>query len=198
VTQDNVHRFARAGFVAAAPDHYFRRPAGEENEASLRGVRDVDFIDTVAATLAHLNAMPSVEKGNVGIFGQCMGGRTAFLSAATFPLNACCALYSGGIMAARGGDGPAPIELLQNIHCPIIGFFGNDDTHPTPEEVDKIAARLAAHGKSFTFHRYDGAGHAFQNFREKSYRKEASDDAWAKLMPFFQAALKAKAVQPAG
>jgi carboxymethylenebutenolidase len=196
VTQDNVHRLARAGMVAAAPDHYFRRPPGEENVESLRGVRDVDFHDTVEATIAHLNSLASVEKSNIGIFGQCMGGRTAFLISSTFPMKACCALYSGGMMQPRG-DGPAPIDLLQNIPCPVIGFFGNDDQNPSPADVDRIAATLKSHGKSFTFHRYDGAGHAFQNFREASYRKEASDDAWAKLIPFFQASLKVRAAQVA-
>ena len=197
VTQDNVHRLARAGMVAAAPEHYFRRPPGEENAASLRGVSDADFHDSVEATIARLNALPSVAKGNIGIFGQCMGGRTAFLISSTFPMKACCALYSGGMMAARGGDGPAPIDLLGNIACPIIGFFGNDDTNPSPSDVDRIAATLKGHGKTFEFHRYDGAGHAFQNFKEKSYRKEASDDAWSKLIPFFQKTLVVKAPQAA-
>jgi carboxymethylenebutenolidase len=83
--------------------------------------------------------------------------------------------------------------MLQNIDCPIIGFFGNDDQNPSPADVDRIAATLKGHGKTFAFHRYDGAGHAFQNFKEANYRKEASDDAWAKLIPFFQAALKVRA-----
>jgi carboxymethylenebutenolidase len=197
VTQDNVHRLARAGMVAAAPEHYFRRPKGEENIDSLRGVSDADFRDSVEATIAHLDAMPSVQKGNIGIFGQCMGGRTAFLISSTFPIKACCALYSGGMMQPRGGDGPAPIDLLRNIQCPVIGFFGNDDQNPSPADVDRIAATLRSHGKEFAFHRYDGAGHAFQNFKEGSYRKEASDDAWAKLIPFLQSALKVRAPQTA-
>jgi carboxymethylenebutenolidase len=192
VTQDNTRRLAEAGMVAAAPEHYFRRPRDEENIASLRGVTDADFRDSVEATIAHLNALPSVDKGNIGIFGQCMGGRTAFLISSTFPMKACCALYSGGMMQPRG-DGPAPIDLLQNIACPVIGFFGNDDQNPSPADVDRIAATLKGHGKSFAFHRYDGAGHAFQNFKEESYRKAASDDAWAKLIPFFQSALKVRA-----
>lgn len=192
VTQDNAQKLARAGMVAVAPEHYFRRPQGEENIKSLQGVTDADFHDSVAASIAYLNEQPSVEKGNLGIFGQCMGGRTAFLISSTFPMKACCALYSGGMMQARG-KGPAPIDLLQNITCSVIGFFGNDDQNPSPADVDRIAATLKGHGKNFAFHRYDGAGHAFQNFKEASYRKEASDDAWAKLIPFFQSALKVRA-----
>jgi len=192
VTQDNAQRLARAGMVAAAPEHYFRRPKGEENIDSLRGVTDADFHDSVASSIAHIHSLPLVEKGNIGIFGQCTGGRTAFLISSTMPMKACCALYSGGMMQARG-EGPAPIDLLQNIGCPVIGFFGNDDQNPSPADVDRIAATLKTHGKNFAFHRYDGAGHAFQNFKEASYRKAASDDAWAKLIPFFQSALKVRA-----
>lgn len=70
--------------------------------------------------------------------------------------------------------------------CPVIGFFGNEDTRPSPGDVDEYAAALEAAGKSFEFHCYDDAGHAFQNFTsDERYRKDASDDAWTKVLAFF-------------
>ena len=52
--------------------------------------------------------------------------------------------------------------------------------------------RLEAGGKSYEFHRYDGAGHAFQNFaNEERYREDASEDAWAKAIAFLDRHLKA-------
>ena len=46
-------------------------------------------------------------------------------------------------------------------------------------------------GVAHEFHCYDDAGHGFQDFmNEERYRQEASDDAWRKLMNYFDARLK--------
>jgi carboxymethylenebutenolidase len=67
----------------------------------------------------------------------------------------------------------------------VIGFFGNDDTNPSPADVDEYSAALSAAGINHEFHRYDGAGHAFQNFpMPERYREEASEDAWNKVLNF--------------
>ena len=56
--------------------------------------------------------------------------------------------------------------------------------------MDDLAAALSAAGVPHTFHRYDGAGHAFQNFpSEEKYRHEASEDAWDKVLAFLNKTL---------
>jgi carboxymethylenebutenolidase len=66
-----------------------------------------------------------------------------------------------------------------------MGFFGNEDRNPTPADVDDYSAALSAAGVSHTFHRYDDAGHAFQNFPSaERYRESASEDAWEKVLAF--------------
>ncbi len=68
----------------------------------------------------------------------------------------------------------------------MIGIFGNDDQNPSPADVDDLAAALATAGIEHEFHRYDGAGHGFQDFvNEERYRKEATADSWDKLFAFF-------------
>ena len=67
-----------------------------------------------------------------------------------------------------------------------MGFFGNEDQNPSPEDVDDYAEALSKVGVEHTFHRYDGAGHAFQSFNsEEYYRYNASEDAWEKVLDFF-------------
>ena len=45
---------------------------------------------------------------------------------------------------------------------------------------------LTEAGVPHEFHRYDGAGHGFQNYSNPDrYRPEASEDAWKKLLGFF-------------
>lgn len=72
----------------------------------------------------------------------------------------------------------------------MAGFFGNDDQNPSPEDVDAFGAALVAAGVPHEFHRYDGAGHAFQNFpTPERYRPEQSEDAWAKALDFLRRTL---------
>ena len=81
---------------------------------------------------------------------------------------------------------PAPITLADRIRCPVLGIFGNDDQSPSPEDVDDYAAALEAAGVAHEFHRYDGAGHGFQDFTNADrYRETQSEDAWTKAIEFF-------------
>ena len=67
----------------------------------------------------------------------------------------------------------------------MIGLFGNDDTNPAPADVDDYGRALSAAGGAHEFHRYDGAGHAFQSFNNpERYRPQASEDAWGKALAF--------------
>jgi carboxymethylenebutenolidase len=94
--------------------------------------------------------------------------------------------YGGNIMKAWG-DGPTPFDLTPYVHCPIAGFFGNEDANPSPADVDRLSTQLDKYRKAHEFHRYDGAGHAFLNFGNPvTYREGPARDAWQKLIPFLQ------------
>jgi carboxymethylenebutenolidase len=79
----------------------------------------------------------------------------------------------------------APIDYTAQLSAPLLGIFGNDDTHPSPEQVDRHEAELKRHGKEYEFHRYDGAGHGFFYYHTPMYRPEAAMDGWAKVFSFF-------------
>ena len=64
-------------------------------------------------------------------------------------------------LAVQGKLEPKGKAAEESIACPVIGFFGLDDTNPSPADVDTIDAELTRHGKAHEFHRYAGAGHAF-------------------------------------
>jgi carboxymethylenebutenolidase len=77
------------------------------------------------------------------------------------------------------------------MNCDMIGIFGNDDQNPSPADVDDLDAALTKAGIAHDFHRYDGAGHGFQDFCNKDrYREEQSADAWQKMITYFDARLK--------
>ena len=88
-------------------------------------------------------------------------------------------------------SGPAPIELADHIKCPVLGIFGNEDQNPSPEDVNDYEAALDTAGVANEIHRYDGAGHGFQDHtNDGRYRKEQAEDAWEKAIGFFDGLLK--------
>jgi carboxymethylenebutenolidase len=186
-TKDRADRLAQAGFIAAAPDLFHRYP---EAENPLERIDDIELEADITATIAHLKAKSECN-GTFAILGHCMGGRVAFLGASLDPAYAAAAVYYCGNMFKVWGKGAKPpFDLLSGVRGRVIGFFGNDDKNPSPEDVDKIDAELTRLRIDHEFHRYDGAGHAFQNFtREDQYREEVEKDSWSKTLVFLKDAI---------
>src|SRR6185436_6699749 len=80
----------------------------------------------------------------------------------------------------------APIDLTPQLNAPIIGLFGNDDTGPSPAQVNQHEQALKENGKTYVFHRYDGAGHGFFYYHMPAYRQQAAMDGWNKVDDFFR------------
>jgi carboxymethylenebutenolidase len=179
-----VQDLAGNGYVAATPHLHHRRPAGEDTKESIAHLDDNHIVADLNATVDMLKAMDNVDSGRMAIAGHCMGGRVSFLGAASIDAFKCnVAYYSGNMFKAMGtGDAP-PFEKLGNLRGPSLGFFGNDDENPSPDDVDRIDARLTELGIGHEFHRYDGCGHAFQNFTNpQGYRAAATADSFAKMI----------------
>ena len=63
--------------------------------------------------------------------------------------------------------------------------------NPSPKDVDDYSDALSKAGVEHVFHRYDGAGHAFQSFNNQDcYRYKYSEDAWDKVLSFFAEKLR--------
>ena len=189
--QDIVIRLMDEGYCAIAPDlHHRDANVHDEPQVRMARLRDNNIRLDLDTATKHLRGMPQVDPKRTGTIGFCMGGRVAFLHAGQdAALRAAVVFYGGNIMKAWG-DGEPPINSAANINCPVLGLFGNDDNNPSPQDVDTISAELDKHGKTYVFHRYDGAGHAFLNTTRPSYRPEAAADAWAKCINWLDGHLK--------
>jgi carboxymethylenebutenolidase len=60
-----------------------------------------------------------------------------------------------------------------------------DDANPDVEQVNRTEAELKRLGKSYEFHRYDGAGHGFFCSERPNYRQAQAVDGWQKVWGFF-------------
>ncbi len=189
-TKSVVERLAGQGYLVAAPDVYHRCPAGTPPAERKALLRDREVVADVAATVDHLCVRRDVAANRTAVMGHCMGGRMALLSAGRLPRFRACIVYYGGSVNRAWGDGPTAFETLRNINCPVLGFFGNLDKHPSPADVDQIDAELTAHAIAHTFHRYVDVGHGFQNpEHDTPAERAASEDAWEKTFAFLRQTL---------
>lgn len=186
-TLKTAERYAQNGYVVAVPFIFHWWPKTDGIEVKRDGFRDDWTAKDLTAAFDLLAARSDVDAERIGMIGHCWGGRVAWLGACHNPkLKACIVFYGGRVKLVMGPDGTPPaIDLANRIACPVAGFFGNDDANPTPEDVDDYEAALAAAGVEREFHRYDGAGHAFQSFNNLDrYHHGASEDAWTKALDF--------------
>lgn len=191
-------RLAEHGFLAAVPDLFHRGPAcfstEELGQRRRERMSDPQVIGDVNVALSHVQAQPYVQPDRIGIIGFCMGGRVSYLMAATSPaIQAAADFYGGGVH--RGEGGPSPLELTSHIRCPVIIFDGEEDAHPSPEEVRQTEAELARQGIVHEVHIYPGVGHAFMSASGSRRRPDVIDDAWSRLLDWFRQYV---AAEPAG
>jgi carboxymethylenebutenolidase len=175
--------FAAEGFRVAIPDISHRQNPEVPIRDRKQFLTDTEIVADMRTAMAFLGS-----GSGVFILGHCMGGRHAFLGASCIPeVTGAIPYYSADMFEAWGGT-PSPYDLLGKIHCPVIGFFGDKDRNPCPEDVDRMAESLSAHGVKYTFHRYPDVGHAFQQNAERSIEeRKAADDSTRKTIAFLNA-----------
>lgn len=185
-TLKTAERLAENGFLVAVPFIFHWWPKSEDIQIKRSESRDDWMVADIKATYDMLSRLDTVNSDKIGIVGHCWGGRVAWLGACHIPdLKACAMFYGGRIKSAMGEGNPPPIDLADNIKCPLVGFYGNEDHSPSPEGVDSYSAALTAANVEHTFYRYDDAGHAFQNFPSpERYKEKPSEDAWEKVLAF--------------
>jgi carboxymethylenebutenolidase len=113
-----------------------------------------------------------------------MGGRTAFLAAATVPVACAVSYYGGGIapnpmtggLLARAGD----------IQAPCLFFWGGLDKHITPEQTLAVTQAMREAGKVWTSVEFSFADHGFSCDARASYNAEATKQAWAMTLAFLE------------
>ena len=133
--------------------------------------------------------------GKIGVIGMCSGGRHTFLAACTLQgIDAAVDCWGGGVVCPPESLTPQrpvqPLDYAENLGCPLLGIFGNEDRNPTPADVDVLEARLKELGKTYEFYRYDGAGHGIWYYDRPMYRQEQAMDSLEKTLNFFERYLK--------
>ena len=194
---DVANRFARAGYLALAPELFVRQgDAQSYGEISkllaeiINKVPDAQVIGDLDATVAWAGANGGDLK-RVGITGFCWGGRQTWLyTAHSKHIKAGVAWY-GRIVGAPNALMPTnPIDIAASLNGPVLGLYGGADSGIPLETVEQMKSALAkgnAASKASQFVVYPDTPHAFHADYRPTYRKAAADDGWQRCLAWFKA-----------
>ncbi|GAA3399490.1 dienelactone hydrolase family protein [Paenibacillus hodogayensis] len=139
------------------------------------------FVEQIVAAAAFLRDTYAPSRGQgVASVGFCLGGGlSAALAAKDDQLRGAVIFY---------GSLPPTIPV-EPIRAKLLGFYGEQDKRIT-EAVPEFAQKLAAAGKSFEYHVYPEAPHAFFNDSRPAYHVRSARDAFVRTLSFLQSVLE--------
>ena len=156
-----VDLYAKLGFVALAPDIFFRIKPGldigysaKEMQEGMGYYQKLDFdqaVEDLYGVVQSMRAMPEVV-AKVGSIGYCMGGQLSFRLAVKNLVDAGVAYYGGGVEPF--------IDQVENLRTPLIMHFAERDNHIHMSTVEKVQEALISK-RSAAVYVYEGADHGF-------------------------------------
>jgi carboxymethylenebutenolidase len=166
---------AEQGFVAVAPDLFWRQEPGVDLSVTsdadwqhgLRlyqaydrdaGVRDIkDTLDAVAK-------LPECT-GKVAVLGYCLGALMVFLTAVRYSADAAVAYH--------GSDTEKYLGEVDGLNTPLLMHLGEEDEFISKAAQAEIKAALAKKPNT-TVYSYPGQSHAFSRHGGAHYNAEAA------------------------
>jgi carboxymethylenebutenolidase len=191
-----ICKLAQHGFATISPHLYHRFGPGTPDDAAARqrsagGAPDDEVQGDIQGGVDFLRAQHD-SNGKVGIIGFCFGGRQVYLAACRLTgIDAAVDCWGGSVIVEDPAQltparPVAPIEFTASMTAPLLGLFGNDDTNPDVDQVNRTEEMLKSLGKTYEFHRYDGAGHGFFAIDRPNYRYEQAVDGWNRVFAFYE------------
>ena len=195
--QDVCRRFAKLGYMAIAPALYARQgevkdltDSREINTKIYSKIPDTESMTDLDSTVA----WAAKNRGNtkkLSITGFCWGGRIVWLYAAHNRQVKAGAAWYGRLVPTPNSpvndlQPTTPIDHVKELKVPVIGFYGGLDTGIPLDSVQRMQDELKKGKSRSEIVVYPNAKHGFHADYRESYNKQASEDAWAKLLAWFR------------
>ena len=193
---DTARRFAKAGYMAIAPELFARQGDPTKYNAMADLIREVVSKVPDGQVMADLDGMVAWARANggnadkVAITGFCWGGRITWLYAAhSKNVKAGVAWYGRLVGQASDLNPKHPVDVVGSLSGPVLGLYGGADTGIPLDTVERMKVALktgspAAQKSEFVV--YDGAPHAFHADYRPSFRKEPAEDGFKRCLDWFK------------
>ena len=189
---DVARRFARAGYLALAPELFVRQGDAQSYGEIAKLMAEVIAKVPDAQVMADLDATvvwAAQQKANTAkllITGFCWGGRITWLYAAHNPAVKAGVAWYGRLVGVVNEFSPRhPTDLVGELKAPVLGLYGGLDTGIPLDTVEAMEKALQEKGsaaaKQSVIHVYDNAPHAFHADYRPSYHKAEAEDGWQRL-----------------
>lgn len=191
--KDVTRRLAKLGYLAIAPELYFRQgdPSRVASVEQLRSeivskVPDAQVLSDLDATLAWAQDHGG-DPHRLGITGFCWGGRITWLYAAHQDRIKAAVAWYGRLLGDRNLLTPRhPVDVAALLKAPVLGLYGGKDEGIPLPTIESFKAALKAVDSPSSVHVYADAPHAFYADYRPSYRKEAAQDGWSRMLDWFR------------
>lgn len=192
--RDVCRRLAKLGYMAIAPELYYR----QGDVSKLESVQDI--ISKVVSKVTDEQVMSDLDAAarwaeksgfgdtkRLGITGFCWGGRVVWLYAAHNPkLKAGVAWYGPLVRNYHPGSKHTALDVAGRLHAPVLGLYGGDDQGIPNDTVENMRAALRAANSKSQIVLYPGVPHAFHADYRPTYREAAAKGGWKRLQAWFK------------
>jgi len=177
--KDITNRFAGKGYAALAVDLFSDRNRAVCMTRYMAGmllgsVNRYGVFDLKLA-LTYMAKLPEVDATRLGAIGFCMGG--------SFAVAWACTDSRLKVIAPFYAVNPRPSDVMKRM-CPVVGSYPADDF--TAKSGRALERLLDQNNIAHDIKVYPGARHSFFNSSGRAYDKEAADDAWSRVLAFFE------------
>jgi len=192
--RDVCRRLAKAGYLAVAPELYARQGEPSKYTDIPKLVREIVAKVPDAQVMADLDAAADWamnnggDGGDLAITGFCWGGRIVWMYAAHNRKLATGVAWYGPVARAYHPGDKAALDVAASIRQPMLGLYGAADGGIPNDTVEKMRAALKAAGNTASeIILYPDTPHAFHADYRPSYRKQAAEDGWKRMLAWFRA-----------
>jgi carboxymethylenebutenolidase len=190
--QDICRRLAHLGYLAVAPELYFRQ--GDPRQYPelqdlithiVSKVPDQQVMSDMDATVQWAGSHGG-DLQRMGMTGFCWGGRIVWLYTARNPLLKASVAWYGPLVGTPSALTPRfPVDIAGELKAPVLGLYGGLDPSIKAEHVAQMRAALAAVHSPSEIIVYPQAGHGFNADYRSSYNEPAAKDGWVRMLAWF-------------
>ncbi|MFT7835466.1 dienelactone hydrolase family protein [Saccharothrix sp. BKS2] len=177
-----VAGLAAEGWLAVAP-HLYEEVSGEEAPAVVSALSGEEVLADTDVAFVWLEQR-GVGRDRVGVMGFDLGGAVAMVVAGSRTIGAAVTVGGGGIVEPLAGGLPSLVEVAEELTCPWLGLYGDDDPAIPLSDVEKLRDAAAAAPVATDVVVFADTGHRFDT------DPGVSAEAWQRALNWFDSHLR--------